>query len=254
MGRLVTRAQAQSFDKLAERYDQLCELGENRVGQRLTDLLPGSGERALDLGCGGGRHTVLLADRFAQVDAVDLAKPMIELATSRRSRPNISYWQADLHDVAGAGRYDFILSVMTLHHVPDLHAALTHIKRLLAPGGRLVVVDCYDMRPDRPSAWWRMRLALEDAVPLRLRLHALALILAGMNVVRGRPATAWRIYRLQTTPEWLDHRVSDRPFSLGVLRRSCADLFPGARPEVIGGAGTWLVWDAPAGPVGQLSA
>jgi len=86
---------------------------------------------------------VLLADRFEQVDAIDLSGPMIELARPRRPRPNITYWQADLHDVGGVGRYDFVLSVLTLHHVPDLHAALSHIKTLLAPGGRVVVVDMY---------------------------------------------------------------------------------------------------------------
>jgi 2-polyprenyl-3-methyl-5-hydroxy-6-metoxy-1,4-benzoquinol methylase len=85
---------------------------------------------------------VLLARRFAQVDAVDLSGPMIEVAQTRRPRPNVSYRQADLLDVAGAGQYAFVLSALTLHHVPDLHAALRHIKTLLAPGGRLVVMTC----------------------------------------------------------------------------------------------------------------
>jgi 2-polyprenyl-3-methyl-5-hydroxy-6-metoxy-1,4-benzoquinol methylase len=246
MARVLTRAQAQSFDKLAADYDRLGDLGENRIGRWLTGVLPSTGGRALDLGCGGGRHTVRLADRFAQVDAVDLAEPMIELAKARRSRSNVTYWQSDLRDVTGAGQYDFILSVMTLHHLPDLHAALHHIKSLLAPGGRAVVVDCYDMRPDRLSVWWRLRRAAQALLPLRLRLHALALLQGGRNVVRRGPATAWRIYRLAVKREWLDHRVSDRPFSLNALRSSCADLFPGCRLETVGGAGTSLIWDAPA--------
>jgi hypothetical protein len=45
---------------------------------------------------------------------------------------------------------------------------------------------------------------------------------------------------------WLDHLVSDRMFSREALQASCADLFPGARLEVLGGArGIGLVWDAP---------
>jgi ubiquinone/menaquinone biosynthesis C-methylase UbiE len=161
MTRAALRAQAQSFDKLAADYDRLGDLGENhqRIAQWLAGVLPGAGGRALDLGCGTGRHTMLRADRFTRVDAVDLAQPMIGLARARRPRPNVTYWTSDLHDVAGPQRYDCILSVLTLHHVPDLHAALSHIRSLLAPGGRVVIADCYDICPDRPSAWWRLRLA-----------------------------------------------------------------------------------------------
>ncbi|HEX5288075.1 MAG TPA: class I SAM-dependent methyltransferase [Streptosporangiaceae bacterium] len=248
MTRAALRARAQSFDKLAADYDRLGDLGENhrRIAQWLAGVLPGAGGRALDLGCGTGRHTMLLADRFTRVDAVDLAEPMIELARARRPRPNVTYWRSDLHDVAGPQRYDCILSVLTLHHVPDLNAALSHIRSLLAPGGRVVIVDCYDICPDRPSAWWRLRLAAEAAVPLRLRLHALALLRGGRDVLRRGPVTAWEVYRLTVKREWLDHLVSDRMFSRDALQASCADLFPGARLEVLGGArGIGLVWDAP---------
>jgi 2-polyprenyl-3-methyl-5-hydroxy-6-metoxy-1,4-benzoquinol methylase len=72
---------------------------------------------------------------------VNLSGPMIELARARRQRPNISYRRADLHDVGAPGRYDFILSVLALHHVPDRRDALHHVKTLAAPVGRAVLVD-----------------------------------------------------------------------------------------------------------------
>jgi SAM-dependent methyltransferase len=247
---VTTRAQAQSFDRLAADYDRLGELGQNHlIGRWLTGVLPEAGERALDIGCGAGRHAVLLAERFTHVDAIDLSAPMIELAKARRPRPNIAYWRSDLHDVAGHRCYDLILSVLTLHHVADLHAALSRIETLLAPGGRAVVVDIYDIRPGQRSLWWRLRVAAESLVPVRLRLHALGLLRLSVTSVRRGPATAWRIYRLSTKREWLDHLVSDRPFSRDALRRSCEVLFPGCQFAVLGGPrGIGMVWDAPDGP------
>jgi SAM-dependent methyltransferase len=110
MRRTARRAQAQSFDRVARDYDRLAELDGNAlIGPRVASLLPARDRaahgRALDLGCGAGRHTVLLAQRFAHVDAVDLSGPMIEVAQAGRPRPNISYRQADLLDVGGAGQY-----------------------------------------------------------------------------------------------------------------------------------------------------
>lgn len=142
--RVAGRSAAQSFDRTAADYDRLGDLGENEaITSWLVNALPTAGRRAVDLGCGTGRHAVLLAGRFTRVDAIDLSLPMIEIARAKRSRPNLVYQQADLLDAAGCGDYDLVLSVMTLHHVPDLQAALARIKGLLAPGGRMVLVDPY---------------------------------------------------------------------------------------------------------------
>ena len=246
---MVTPAEAQSFDRVAETYDRLGDLNtEGLIGSWLEGLLPAAGGQALDLGCGTGRHAVLLAGRFEQVDAIDLSGPMIDLATKRRSRPNITYRQADLHHIDGVGQYDFVLSVLTLHHVPDLHAALSHIKTLLAPGGRAVVMDMYPPESSLCPPQWVLRRMVHRVVPLRPRLHALGVQKLSVNLVRRGAATAWEIYRLSTCGEWLDHRVTDRFFSRPELECSCQALFPGYRFDILGGPrGIGLVWDAPRG-------
>jgi SAM-dependent methyltransferase len=224
---MTDRADAQSFDRFAQEYERLHELqGDNR-GTWLPELLPDGGRRALDLGCGTGKHTVLLAARFAHVDAVDLSGPMIALAQAKRARDNITYRQADLLDVGDTGRYDLVLSVAILHHVPDLRAALHHIKTLVAPGGRAVLVDTVSPRPANPR-WW----LYGGAVRKLLR-----------NLVRRDPAQAWEIFRL-STGAWLDHRVSDRYLSRGQFERIYREVFPAARFRNVGPHA--MIWDAPA--------
>jgi ubiquinone/menaquinone biosynthesis C-methylase UbiE len=244
----VTREQAQSFDRVAADYDRLGQLGAVTAGDSwLAELLPATGRRALDLGCGSGRHAGLLADHFERVDAIDVSGSMIELASARRPRPNVSYRQADLHDVDAPGQYDFVLSVLTLHHAPDLRDALSHIRALLAPCGRAVVMDVYPaesaLRPPERSLRWMIHRVL----PLRPRMHAMAALRLGVNLVRHRPSEAWEIYRLSTRKAWLDHLGSDRFFSREELERCCEELFPGYRLDLLGRPRVALIWDAPHG-------
>jgi len=236
----AARSAAQSFDRIAADYDRLGDLsGNDAITSWLVSVCPPAGGRALDLGCGAGRHAVLLAERFAHVDAIDRSLPMIEIARAKRSRPNVAYQHADLLEATGSGEYDLVVSVMTLHHGPDLRAALAHIKGLLAPGGRIVLVDSYPAE----SALHPARRILHRLVPLRPRLHAMAVLRFGANLTRRGPATAWEIYRLSTRREWLDHRVSDRFFSRDELDQSCAALFPGCQLERLGGTVVGLTWD-----------
>jgi SAM-dependent methyltransferase len=238
---MISRAEAQSFDRVAADYDRLGELAwdKNSIGSWLSGVMPAGGQRALDLGCGAGRLSVALAGRFGEVDAIDLSGAMIELARTQRARPNITYRQADLLDADGPGRYDFILSVMTLHHVPDLAAALRHIKTLLAPGGRVVLVDAVIARPAAPRRWL-------EVVPLRWRLHGLAVCQFGPGLVRRGPAVAWEIYRL-STGAWLDHRVSDRFVSREEFEQACRAVFPACDVRDLGGpTRPAMIWDASA--------
>jgi SAM-dependent methyltransferase len=104
-------------------------------------------------------------------------------AAARRNRPNISYRQADLHEAGQPGSYDFILSVHTLHHVPDLSVALRHIKALLAPGGRLAVMDNCNANDILDK--------LDRLLPLlRPRLHVTPTRLPARASTRRVPASA----------------------------------------------------------------
>jgi ubiquinone/menaquinone biosynthesis C-methylase UbiE len=223
---MISWEEAQSFDRLAEEYDRLSELSNDPVGGWLPTMLPADSPdqragRALDLGCGAGRHAVLLADHFEQVDAVDLSAAMLRLARQKRSRSNICYLESGVLDVEGS--YDFIVSSATLHHVPDLPAVLAHIKSLLATGGQAVLVDVVSPRAATPR-WW---------------LFSGELRRLARNLVRRGRAEAWEIFKL-STGDWLDHRVSDRYLSRQQFEEIYAAVFPGATFTQVGHAHAML--------------
>ena len=217
----------QSFDTLAGLYDRLHDLEPDPLGTWLPGALPQRGRRALDAGCGSGRHTLVLADRFQEVVGIDLSAPMIRLATARRSRPNIAYRHADLMSFADPDGFDLVLSVNALHHLADLDGALDHLRRLTRPAGLVVLVDCVACHPTLPR-WWFAGGAVR---------HLLV-------DLAHRPTHAWELWGLRTDPVWLDHLTGDRYLSRAGFERRYARAFPGAHFRPVGGLHV-MVWHAP---------
>ena len=210
----MTANATQSFNAFAEVYDRFASLSGGVFRSYLESALPAEGRRAVDLGCGTGHHAAIVAARFEEVLAVDISAPMLEIARSRRARPNVRYEQRDLRDVSAErdGRFDLVFSSATLHHVPDLDDALSHIRGLLNPGGRVVLHDNVASQPAF-SRWWFRREGLRNCF---------------RDVVgRRRPVgEAIELLRLMMHPAWLDHLTSDRFLSPSGFRQRYGSIFP----------------------------
>jgi len=114
--------------------------------------LPPRRSVAVDVGCGKGVLAGKLATQFAHVTGIDRNEGMAAAATARlRGSPQVSIQRCDFADfgpTVGDDGADLITMVAVLHHL-DLDEALTRIPRLVAPGGRLLVVGL--ARPDSPT-------------------------------------------------------------------------------------------------------
>ncbi|GCD89566.1 class I SAM-dependent methyltransferase [Nocardioides sp. LS1] len=105
--------------------------------------LPEAPGRAADLGCGTGTLSLLLADAGWSVDGLDLSPEMVRLArTKAGSRTDVSYVEGDASAPPfEAGAYDVVLCRHVLWALPDPVDALRRWEALLAPGGRLLLVE-----------------------------------------------------------------------------------------------------------------
>ena len=204
-----------SYDHLAARYDRISALLGAELRTWLLFHLPARGDRALDLGCGTGRPTALLADRYDEVLAVDLSGPMVEFARRRRPAPNVRYEQRDLRDVTTDqdGRFDLVFSAYALHHV-ELDSALHRIRSLVRPGGQVLLVDVVDDRSAVPRQWLRRQAWRTLAADLRYRRRPLR--------------DAVELLRLQLDPDWLDHQAGERLRSAADWDAHCRVVLPGA--------------------------
>lgn len=121
-------------------------LAAEHVGRYLFAAPHCAGKRVLDVACGEGYGAFMLARcGAAEVVGVDIAEDAIAVARQRFARDGVEFLVGDALDLPGllGGRppFDVIVSFETIEHVPDPRRFLEGIRRVLAPGG-VILVSC----------------------------------------------------------------------------------------------------------------
>ncbi len=150
--RLAARQRAslegEGFDGLAPGYDAWYETPLGRLVDRLEseavlDLVGESqGHRALDLSCGTGRSALALARRGFPVAGVDVSAPMLHLAARNAKEAGLALplIRADARALpVRSGAVELVTIILGLEFVSDPRIVLDECRRVLAPGGRVVV-------------------------------------------------------------------------------------------------------------------
>ncbi len=109
-----------------------------KFGEDVVQLLnPRQGERILDLGCGTGYLTHLIAQAGARVIGIDKSPAMIERAQA--AYPDLDFRVLSAGDFHFDTPFDAVFSNATLHWVLDKENAIDNIYHALRPGGRLIL-------------------------------------------------------------------------------------------------------------------
>ncbi|MFC7491779.1 MULTISPECIES: class I SAM-dependent methyltransferase [unclassified Knoellia] len=132
------------FDAVADDYDQSGVDFFAPIAQGLVDeLAPASGERAVDLGCGRGAATILLARSVGETGSavgLDLSEGMLAHARAAIDSEGlvVDLRVGDASEPAlPEGEFDVVASSLVLFFLPNPGAALARWVQLLAPGGRI---------------------------------------------------------------------------------------------------------------------
>ncbi len=204
------------MDEIRQDFDRIALLTECHGGvsdvyhEYVRRHLPPHCEKALEIGCGTGVFTRLLAVHARSVFAADLSPQMIRLARQQSiDYPNIEYVTADVMRLSlPAESYDCIVSLATLHHLPQEQAVLM-MKGALKPGGVLIIHD----------------LVADDR------------LIDKMKSAMAYPVSAlrrfWKTGRLRAPREvrqaWREHGKGEVYLTMSGVKEMCRQYLPGAK-------------------------
>ena len=191
------------YDRAAADYDRRWA----RYNRASLELLPlvfqdaADLGRVVDVGCGTGNVLPYLAESGVQMRdyvGVDLSADMLRVARGKVAAARAGFAAADAGKLPlREASFDTAICASVLHYWEDADAGLAEIRRVLRPGGRLLLVDWLrDPLPMRLlNAWMRITRVRYRRMYSRAELRD-ALVRAGFRVqveVRGSAGGPWRL-------------------------------------------------------------
>jgi ubiquinone/menaquinone biosynthesis C-methylase UbiE len=146
----VKQAVKQHWDSRAATFDDAVHHGIHSTEQRdawlvvLRRLTDGRPLRVLDVGCGTGFLTMLLAELGCAADGVDIAPDMLARARAKAAASGITarFFEGDAESPpVPDGDYDLVVERHVIWTLPNPDSALGAWRRVLRPGGRVALIE-----------------------------------------------------------------------------------------------------------------
>jgi len=125
---------AHEFD--GKKYEKASTHQKEWGAKLISELALKGHERVLDLGCGDGANTVMVADLLpgGKVIGIDASKGMIE-AAKPKAKDNLTFVLMDINEISFVEEFDVIYSNATLHWIKDHVRLLKNVRIALRKGG-----------------------------------------------------------------------------------------------------------------------
>jgi ubiquinone/menaquinone biosynthesis C-methylase UbiE len=208
-----------SYDSVAALYDEVFEDITVREDEWrwLEKRMPREPARVLDIGCGNGALLLQLGSRVARGTGVDASAGMVERARKRAAgAPHLDFVHVDGPTLPFPdASFDVVTSLLSFRYL-DWDPVMNEIRRVLCPGGRLLVIDMV-------------------TAPVRWRETPALLASKGRGYAQRlrRPEFARRLKRLVTDPRWATMLRYNPIRAEHEMKWYLESRFPGRKVEMI---------------------
>jgi ubiquinone/menaquinone biosynthesis C-methylase UbiE len=202
----VTRGFGQEWSTFRQDPDHLSQAQRQAVFDDYFSifpwhLLPPGGGVGLDVGCGSGRWSMLVAPQVQHLHLLDPSTEALSVAKANlRGVNNVSYHLDSVASIPLPSKsLDFAFSLGVLHHVPDTAAAIAAIADKLKPNAPFLVYLYYAL--DNRPLWYRLLWRVTDLTrfvvsrlphPLRLVVSQIVAALIYWPLARIARLLGWR--------------------------------------------------------------
>lgn len=141
-------ADREKFDKASATWDEeprRVKLAEELAACIAAEAGIGPDMDALDYGCGTGLVTLRLRPFVRSITGADTSAGMLEILREKIRTLDVPGVRTVLLNPESSegiqGHFHLVVSCMTLHHVADVESLLLNLRRVLLPGGKVVIAD-----------------------------------------------------------------------------------------------------------------
>jgi ubiquinone/menaquinone biosynthesis C-methylase UbiE len=217
------------FSRQAIPFSAAKSIADEKALQLLIDVTDaGPEDTVLDVACGGGNVVCAFARIVRHAVGIDMTPTMLERAARMAAEQHLSNVTWDQGDVSclpySDGTFSIVATRFSFHHFPDPLAVLREMKRVCAPGGRVLVTDVHTARKQsQADEFNRMELLRDPSHVRALHLEELKALFAAA----GLPAAREAHYELRDELENLLGRSFPNPGDddkvRGIFRASAED-------------------------------
>lgn len=138
------------YDKIGTGYNSTRQADPYLTNRLFSLLRPQNNKLYLDIGCGTGNYTSVLADKGLNFIGVEPSEKMLNEAKSKNQ--DIKWLNGTAEQIPADDKtFDGIIATLTIHHWTDIKKAFAELNRVLADNGRIVL---FTSTPEQMKGYW----------------------------------------------------------------------------------------------------